>query len=45
VAKIPFLGDIPVLGYLFKTTNTTVNKTELLVFLTPKVISERTSAR
>ena len=45
VAKIPFLGDIPVLGNLFKTTSTTVNKTELLVFLTPKVISERTSAR
>lgn len=45
VAKVPLLGDIPYLGNLFKTTNNTVNKTELLIFLTPKVISERTAAR
>ncbi len=45
VVKVPFLGDLPVLGNLFKTTTLTVNKTELLIFLTPKIISERTSVR
>jgi type IV pilus assembly protein PilQ len=42
---VPFLGDIPYLGNLFKTKSRTSNKTELLIFLTPKVVSERTSAR
>jgi type IV pilus assembly protein PilQ len=45
VTKIPFLGDIPVLGNIFKTTTRTDNKTELLVFITPKVLSERLSTR
>jgi type IV pilus assembly protein PilQ len=45
VVKVPFLGDIPYLGNLFKTKTRTSNKTELLIFLTPKVVSERTSAR
>ncbi len=45
VTKVPFLGDIPYLGNLFKTKSRTSNKTELLIFLTPKVVSERTSAR
>ena len=44
-AKVPVLGDIPVLGNLFKTRSQTVNKTELLIFLTPKVITDRTAAR
>ncbi|WP_105530525.1 type IV pilus secretin PilQ [Solimicrobium silvestre] len=38
--KIPFLGDIPILGYLFKTTAKTKNKSELLIFLTPKIIAD-----
>ncbi|MET3106315.1 type IV pilus assembly protein PilQ [Oxalobacteraceae bacterium GrIS 2.11] len=38
--KIPLLGDIPVLGYLFKSTTKTKNKTELLIFLTPKIVAE-----
>jgi type IV pilus assembly protein PilQ len=42
VTKVPFLGDIPYLGNLFKTTNKQSNKVELLIFLTPKVLSERT---
>ncbi|MBK6863167.1 MAG: type IV pilus secretin PilQ [Ideonella sp.] len=41
VSKVPFLGDIPYLGNLFKTTTKQLNKTELLIFLTPKVVSER----
>jgi type IV pilus assembly protein PilQ len=38
--KVPFLGDIPVLGHLFKTTSKTSNKDELLVFVTPKILRE-----
>jgi len=38
-AKVPFFGDLPVLGNLFKTRTNRVNKTELLVFISPKVIS------
>jgi type IV pilus assembly protein PilQ len=37
--KVPFLGDIPWLGKLFSSTNTTVTKTELLIFLTPHIIT------
>ncbi|RKY28299.1 MAG: hypothetical protein DRP61_02035 [Candidatus Omnitrophota bacterium] len=36
--KIPLLGDIPILGNLFKKTKTTLLKTELLIFLTPKIV-------
>jgi type IV pilus assembly protein PilQ len=43
VTKVPFLGDIPYLGNLFKTTNKQSNKVELLIFLTPKVVNERTT--
>ncbi len=45
VTKVPFLGDIPLLGNLFKTTGRTNNKTELLVFITPKIVADRISAR
>ena len=45
VSKVPFLGDLPVLGYLFKTTARQTSKTELLVFITPKIIAERLSTR
>jgi type IV pilus assembly protein PilQ len=38
--KIPWLGDIPVLGNLFKSTTNTSNKTELLIFITPKILRE-----
>ena len=38
MSKIPFLGDIPILGNLFKNRNHTKSKAELLVFVTPKVI-------
>ncbi|MGH8428498.1 MAG: type IV pilus secretin PilQ, partial [Gammaproteobacteria bacterium] len=39
VNKVPFLGDIPVLGALFRETQTTNNKDELLIFVTPKVLA------
>jgi len=45
VNKVPFLGDVPVVGNLFKNTVRSSNKTELLIFITPKVVTERTSAR
>jgi type IV pilus assembly protein PilQ len=38
--KVPYLGDIPVLGRLFKTTNKVNNKDELLIFVTPKILRE-----
>ncbi len=41
VTKVPLLGDIPVLGNLFKNRSRTANKSELLVFLTPRVITDR----
>ena len=40
VKKVPFLGDIPILGYLFKSTSKTSNKNELLIFVTPKILRE-----
>jgi type IV pilus assembly protein PilQ len=41
--KVPWLGDIPVLGNLFKNTTKTDDKDELLVFVTPKIIHEGVS--
>jgi len=38
--KVPWLGDIPVLGHLFKSTININNKTELLIFITPKILRE-----
>ncbi|MCG8338954.1 MAG: type II secretion system secretin GspD [Proteobacteria bacterium] len=38
--KTPCLGDIPIIGWLFKTYSSTTRKTNLLVFLTPKVIRD-----
>jgi len=39
-SKIPLLGDIPGLGWLFKTKNTTRDKTNLLIMLTPRIIKD-----
>ncbi|MDB6100549.1 MAG: hypothetical protein JWO52_548 [Gammaproteobacteria bacterium] len=38
--KVPYLGDIPVLGNLFKTSTKRNNKDELLIFVTPKIVRE-----
>jgi pilus assembly protein CpaC len=38
MSKIPGIGDIPILGNLFKTRSTTRSNTDLLVFVTPHVI-------
>jgi type IV pilus assembly protein PilQ len=38
--KVPYLGDVPVLGRLFKQTRKLNNKDELLIFVTPKILHE-----
>jgi type IV pilus assembly protein PilQ len=43
--KVPLLGDIPVLGYLFKNRRTAQAKQELLVFITPKMLDHSAVAR
>ena len=45
VAKVPLLGDIPVLGNLFKNRTRSSRKEEILVFITPKIISDQTALR
>jgi len=45
VEKIPFFGDIPVIGNVFKTTGKERSKTELIIFITPRIIDERLSLR
>ncbi len=41
VTKVPLLGDIPFLGVLFRYTNDTNTKRELLIFVTPKIIVDK----
>lgn len=43
--KVPFFGDLPVLGNFFKTTSRQNTKTELIIFLTPRILDERLSLR
>lgn len=43
--KVPFLGDVPVVGNLFKTKSNESKKREMLIFITPKVITDRVSGR
>ena len=43
--KVPLLGDVPYLGNLFKSRQRTSRKQEMLVFITPKMITDRTAAR
>jgi len=44
-SKIPFLGDIPVLGWLFKTRTRSLEKKNLLIFLTPNIIRAEADLR
>jgi type IV pilus assembly protein PilQ len=45
ITKIPFFGDLPFLGVLFRNTTTSTAKTELLVFITPRIVNERLTIR
>ena len=38
--KVPLLGDIPVLGHLFRSKSRTRNQTELLIFITPRIVAD-----
>jgi type IV pilus assembly protein PilQ len=43
--KVPFFSDIPLLGWMFKKNNKFDNKVELLIFLTPRILSESLSMK
>jgi type IV pilus assembly protein PilQ len=43
IKKVPFLGDIPGIGNLFKSKSTVSNKSELLIFVTPRILTEGSS--
>jgi type IV pilus assembly protein PilQ len=43
--KVPLLGDLPAVGNLFKSRGRVANKQEMLVFITPKMLSDRAAAR
>jgi type IV pilus assembly protein PilQ len=45
INKVPVLGDLPVLGMLFRNKATSDQKTELLIFITPKIVDENLSLR
>jgi general secretion pathway protein D len=45
VDKVPLLGDIPILGYLFKSTSKTITKQNLLIILTPYIIKDPADLR
>ena len=45
VSKVPFLGDLPVMGALFRNKAENVDKTELLIFITPKLVRNSLSGR
>ncbi|WP_240483828.1 type IV pilus secretin PilQ [Methylobacillus sp. MM3] len=44
VDKVPFFGDLPVLGYLFKRTLNATDKNELLIFITPRLLDDTLKA-
>jgi len=44
-SRVPVLGEVPYVGALFRTRNRIYNKTEMLVFITPKMITDRNAAR
>src|SRR5690349_11021515 len=41
--KVPFLGDLPFVGVLFRKTERIENKTELLIFVTPKIVDRKST--
>lgn len=44
-SKIPLLGDIPLLGWLFRSRNTSTEKSNLLIFMTPHIVKQYDSVR
>ena len=45
ITKIPFFGDLPLVGWLFKSKDIRDDKTELLIFLTPRIVAENLTLR
>ena len=45
IQKVPLLGNIPLIGELFKYHNNSHTRTEIIVLITPRVVSEETPAR
>lgn len=45
INKVPLLGDIPILGWLFKSRSTTIEKTNLMIFITPKILRQPEAVR
>ena len=45
VDKVPFLGDLPLVGYMFKRTVKQDDMTELLIFVTPKIVKDTLTVR
>jgi len=45
VTQVPFFGDLPYIGFLFKNKASSSQKTELLVFITPRIVNERLTVR
>jgi type IV pilus assembly protein PilQ len=43
VSKVPFLGDLPGIGVMFRSRNDVANKSELLIFVTPRILDEGSS--
>jgi type IV pilus assembly protein PilQ len=45
VTKVPLLGDLPLIGWLFKNQSVSTGKNELLIFITPRIVNERLTIR
>jgi type IV pilus assembly protein PilQ len=45
VTKVPYLGDVPLIGWMFNRKSKLDNKTELLIFLTPRILSDALSLK
>jgi type IV pilus assembly protein PilQ len=45
VVKTPFLGDIPIIGRLFRRDSVSNNKQELLIFITPRLVTDTVASK
>ena len=45
ITKVPFFGDLPGLGFLFRNDSRLDIKTELLIFITPRIVEQRMTQR
>ena len=45
ITRVPFFGDLPYIGFLFRNNTTSTSRDELLVFITPRIVNERLTVR